>query len=193
MSLCDLTSIFVLWKHFDAWANYPFGPNSLNPKESTTLLVGLWSLLTDKQIVNLKGTKWEMATFRWSFPSVIHCQMATQRKDRGCTLTVNLQQILTSTVTLVIFGEEQMGAAGACQKCSIENVNKQIEKKISLFNVCLVGGGVTEWGASTFLSLSHYQGMRSLDYNKKALMPHNRDKSKEWQSDNCLQVCFVSY
>lgn len=34
-----------------------------------------------------------------------------------------------------------MGAAGACQKCSIENVNTQIEKKkISLFNVGLVDG-----------------------------------------------------
>lgn len=69
--------------------------------------------------------------------TVKHFQMATQRKDKtwGCILTVNLRQILTSTVTPVIFGEEQMGAAGACQKCSIENVNKQTEKKISLFNV----------------------------------------------------------
>lgn len=53
-------------------------------------------------------------------------------------------------VALVIFGEEQRGAAGACQKCSIENVNKQIGGKIpllgekSLYLMCLVGGEVTE-------------------------------------------------
>lgn len=57
--------------------------------------------------------------------------MVKQREeDRGCILTVNLQQILTSAVTPVIFGEEQMGAAGACQKFSIKNVNKQIEKNL---------------------------------------------------------------
>ena len=53
----------------------------------------------------------------------------TAKGMTGYILTVNLLQILTSIVTLVIFGDEQMGAAGACQKCSIENVNKQTEKK----------------------------------------------------------------
>lgn len=109
--------------------------------------------------------------------TVKHFQIAKQTtgKTQGCILTVNLRQILTSTVTPVIFGVEQMGAAGACQKCSIENVNKQIgKKKISSFNMCLVGGGVTEWETTTFLSLAHNQGIRSLDYNKKALMAQNR-------------------
>lgn len=64
-----------------------------------------------------------------------------------------------------------MGAAGACQKCSIVNV-----KKKSLFTM-FARAGVTEWGKTTFLSFSLLLGMRSPYYNKKIMTEANRIKT----------------
>lgn len=61
--------------------------------------------------------------------------MQTQQQDKVLILTVNIWQILTSTVTSD-FWWEQMEAAGVCQKCSIANVNKKSGKKIFIYHVC---------------------------------------------------------
>ena len=46
-------------------------------------------------------------------------------------------------MTQVIFVEEQMETAGACQGYSIEHINKQNEKNLFILTRW-VGGGVTE-------------------------------------------------
>lgn len=85
------------------------------------------------------------------------------------------------------FGKEQRGSTGACQRCGIENVNKQNGIK-SLYLMCLVDGEVTEWGSTTLFLLSHYQGMMAFD-DKTASMPENRDRCNK--SNNCVDACFV--
>ena len=79
-------------------------------------------------------------------------------------------------------GDKQMEAAGVCLKCSNMNVNKQIEKseRISLFNTFgrWGAGMMTEWGTTTFFSLSRYQGMRSLDNNRKELMQQKQRRGQ---------------
>lgn len=64
----------------------------------------------------------------------------------------------------------------------------KLEKKISFFNICLVGGGVTEWGTATFPLLLYSQWRRSQDCSKKALMPQ-----KEMEANRLITALSVLY